>query len=325
MASTFNLNLARGLMLGDGFRKIIAGITGPASYATAGETLTAGAFKLGVIEWFPPVMLHSADMSSAVIGLFNHTTLKLCYYWPGAGGGAAGGVDFAYTPADLKGATTVVAGSVTADQAAAPVNTAFYQAATANSVLAGTLVLTGAPDIGRGVMITIGNTSGGALDILAAGGTVAFTVTGKFRGAAQVEVINFTVTAGQSSVANNKYRFNQGVLPFDTITSITYTGTATMGAALTVAAGPGSLIGLPQNRLTPADADVLTFSVSGIAKAVAGAFSDANKTVEVGTTADAWDLALVYKVAGATSNYLTEVANTTDLSGYAGRSLVHGR
>lgn len=323
-ATTVNNNIARGLMVGDGFRKLVASFVAPTSYVTGGETLTPGQFRLGVIEWFPPMALHATDMSSAIIGIFNHATKKLCYYYPGGAGGG-GSVDFVYTPSDLKGATTVVAGSVTADQAAAPVNTALFQAATANSVLAGTLVLTSGPDVGRNVMITVGNASGGALDLFTGGGTVTFTVTGKFRGAAQVETIPFVVTGGQTSIANTKFRFAQGLKPFDTITSITYNGTATMGAALTVAAGPGSLIGLPQNRVTPADADVLTFSVSGVPKVVAGAFSDTNKTVEVGTTADAWDLQLVYKVAGAASNALAEVANGTDLSSYSGRALVHGK
>lgn len=323
-ASVINNNIARGLMLGDGFRKLVAQFTGPTSYVVGGETLTPGQFRLGVFEWLPSFSLHKSDMTSILFAAFNHTTGKLCYYWPGEGGGSSS-IDFAYTPADLKGATTVVAGSVTADQAAAPVNSGFFQAATANSVLAGTCVLTGGPDVGRNVMATIGNVSGGALDINAAGGSVVFTVTGKFRGVAQVDTITFTVSAGQSSVANNKFRFAQGVKPFDSITSVTYTGTGAMGAALQVSIGPGSLIGLPQDRVTPADADVLSFSVSGVAKVVAGAFSDANKTVEVGTTADAWDLQLVYKVAGGAGNFMAEVAAGTNLSSYVGRALVHGR
>jgi hypothetical protein len=68
---------------------------------------------------------------------------------------------------------------------------------------------------------------------------------------------------------------------------------------------------------------VFTFAVSNVPQTVAGAFSDANQTVETGTTADAWDLQLIYKSGAQSSG--SEVPNATDLSGYTGRTLVHGR
>jgi hypothetical protein len=318
MPSTFNKYVARYMMLGDGFRKLIIGITGPSSYTTTGEAITPQQFSLGYIEWFPDVFLVNS-LGAIVLARYNDTTAKLQYFNPGG----AGGGEISYTPADNKGATITTAGSVTADQAAVPVNSAIYKAATADSTLLGTITPTTQPELPRNIQVTVNNPTGGALDLFTGGGTVNFTITGTFRGAAQVEVLPFTVSGGQAAIAAGKCRFQQSTKPFDTVTGVTYNGTATMGDALTIALGPGSKLGLPAPRFTPADADVFVFAVTGVPQTIAGAFSDANQTVETGTTADAWDLVLVYKSAGASSG--SEVANATDLSGYTGRTLVHGR
>jgi hypothetical protein len=318
-ASTFDLNVARGVMLGDGFRKNVVKITGPTSYVTGGEAITAGQFRGGAIEYWPPTLMPAiSGAATAVMAQYNYLTGKLQYFYPGGAGGT-GGTVFPFTPADMKGATTVVAGSSTADQAAANVNANFIATAATFTASAGTLIVAKSPDIGRSITITVLNDSGGALDLYE--GTTTYTVTGTFRGVAQVELITFVSTLGNKSVANSKFRFKQGILPFDTVTSITYDNAAAGG--LKVEAGLGSLIGLPVNRLTPADADVLVFSISGVPTTVAGAFSDTNKTVQVGTTADAWDLQLMYLVAAAAGNTFAEVANGTDLSGFSGRVLTH--
>ena len=209
-----------------------------------------------------------------------------------------------FSKTGLKGATTTTAGSVTADQAAFPVNSGAYTGIANNGSLIGTLVVVGQPDVARNVLISFSNPTGGNLDLYAGGGTITFTVTGTFRGSAQSDTIVFTVTGGQSPIGANKNRFAQGVKPFDTITSITYDHTAQIAASLYVLAGPGSRIGLPRNRITPGDGDVTTFNINGVPTTVAGAFSDTNHTVETGTTADTWTLLVIYQAANGFAQIL---------------------
>lgn len=54
--------------------------TGPASYATGGDPFVAADVALGVIEYFPPVII--TDGTTIRIGVYNYTTQKLQFFVP---------------------------------------------------------------------------------------------------------------------------------------------------------------------------------------------------------------------------------------------------
>lgn len=75
---SFNINIARGTMLGDGFRTVVVGVTGPTTYTTGGDPITAGQFRGGVIEYIGTFQI--TDGTTAFTGLYNYTTLKLMFF-----------------------------------------------------------------------------------------------------------------------------------------------------------------------------------------------------------------------------------------------------
>lgn len=80
-SSTFNINIARGIMLGDGFRKLVVRVVGPNSYTTGGEAITAGQFRLGVIEFIDGGMMINVAGTLAVFAAWNDVSNKLQYFW----------------------------------------------------------------------------------------------------------------------------------------------------------------------------------------------------------------------------------------------------
>lgn len=223
--------------------------------------------------------------------------------------GAGGVQDFIPGGGDIKGATNPAGTEGNADQAAAPVNSGLYKAATTFTVLAGTITPTTQPAIPRNVMITITNDSGGALDLFE--GTTTFLITGTLNGSAQTESVTLVSTSGNKSVANNKFRYVQGVKPFSTITSVAITNAP--AGALKGSLGPGTRLGLPQPLLTPAYTDVKSISVDAApvtpsaTTTSAGGVDTTNNAVNTGTIADGADVAIVYAASGA-------VSPSTDLS-----------
>lgn len=89
-AVTFDINIARGLMLGDGFRKTVVKITGPSTYTTGGDAITPGQFRLGAIEYFPDTTcIATTGAATAVIAVYNYTTAKLQFFWQTGAAAAA--------------------------------------------------------------------------------------------------------------------------------------------------------------------------------------------------------------------------------------------
>lgn len=318
MPTTFNTNIARGLMVGDGFRKLVVGLTGPAAYVTGGEALTPGQFRLGTIEYWPDATLLNAAGTATVTARYDYATGKLQYF-----GGVAAGVT-TYAPTNLDGADAPTAGSDTADQAAAPANSDVIAAQSDNATLLGDVVLAADPDVPRNVTIVLANDSGNPFNLYV--GTTTFTITGTFRGAPQVETIAFTIANGEKTVADGKFRFLSGVLPFETITSITYDHTADNPDDLLISVGLGTLLGLPSIPDPLGDAAIQTFTIDTVAQTIAGAFDYTNLTVDVGTQADGVDLVVAYTALGsAVGGAQTEIAADADLSGFTGRVLIHGK
>jgi hypothetical protein len=229
----------------------------------------------------------------------NHTVRK---FQSGAFVGIAALYSFSF--ADAKGSTSLAGTEAAADQASGPVNPAFIGAEETFTAMAGTKVIDFQPDVPRNVIIVVHNDSGGALNLYE--GNTTYTITGLFRGAAQVETLVWTSTAGNKAVADTKFRYLAGVKPFDKITSITYTNGAAGGLKCSVA--PGSKIGLPVTPVNNAEADLLKAMLTGLDYVITGKYNTTNKTFLVGTTGNSWVMLLEYNIAGGSAAAaLTEV------------------
>jgi hypothetical protein len=193
--------------------------------------------------------------------------------------GQGGGIE-SYGFGAAKGGEEPAAADEITDRAAAGVNPALVAALVTFTVAAGTVPVTAnRPDVPRNVVVWIDNTTGGALSLGL--GTLTFTVTGKFRGVTQTDLITFTEDAGHQSIATTKFRGKVGVLPFDLVTGITYAGAAPAGA-LSVEVGYGIRFGLPQFCLNLKATDILKLVVNDIDLTVSGIVTDAmaaNSTV----------------------------------------------
>lgn len=220
-------------------------------------------------------------------------------------------INYAPGGGDLKGGRNPAATEATADQAAAAVNSVLLKALDTFTNLAGTATPTAQPDVPRNVVLTVANDSGGSLALFE--GTSVYTITGVFRGAAQVETLNWTSSAGNKTIATAKFRTLAGVKPFDSVTTVTWTNAPAGGLKLSL--GVGAAMGYPENSLSGVDGDFIKTTVSGANYATASLIDHTNKTIMVAAsgadTADGFDLATQYKgVLGP----MSEVANTTSLA-----------
>jgi hypothetical protein len=301
----------------------IVDITLDSSYPAAGYPL------------YPSYVGLSGILGGTVIG----SNLPSAGLWPGVyvadqlglsyllvTGGQAGIRQAVYS--NVIAAPVELAAAENADQAAAPTSSTVIGTAQTFTTMAGTKAITLQPDVPRNVQITILNDSGGALNLYE--GVTTFTVVGTFRGAAQTELITFTSTAGNKSVANTpKYRWKAGVKPFDTLTSITYDNAAAGGLKCTV--GPGVRFGIPSALLTPSYLDVLKIwfglpsstatadvaVVTGRVVSTAGA-----QTFNIG---DPTSQAIAsFMTVGCLFNALTGVVTGTNLAAYTVRVMFVG-
>lgn len=272
------------------------------AYLKGGRSITPANVRLASIESLRPCCGNAASA-------------KYRYHWDKVNQklvvAAGGDKNVNYAVADAKGATNPAGTEGNADQASAPVNSVLLMAATAVSVLAGTMTPTVQPDVPRNVMITVLNDTGGNLNLYQ--GTTTFTITGTdVNGAAQTETVTLTSTSGNKAVAHAPdYRYVQGVKAFATVTSVTYDNAP--ASTMKMSLGVGTRIGLPKALANAAVADVLELTVSAAAvtpsstTTAAGGVDTTNNTINTDTTADNWDLAVTYKETG-------EVTAGTDLS-----------
>lgn len=75
---TFDINVARGLMRGDGFLKCVVKFTGPSTYTTGGDAITPAQVRMGTFEWFPVFAI--SDGTTIRLGHYNHTTGKVMFF-----------------------------------------------------------------------------------------------------------------------------------------------------------------------------------------------------------------------------------------------------
>lgn len=190
----------------------------------------------------------------------------------------------------LKGATAPAGTEENADQNSGPVNAALIANEATFTAMAGTVTVAVQPDVARNLIIVIHNDSGGPLSLYE--GVTSFTIVGEFRGKTQTEVITITSTGANKAVADTKYRFKAGVKPFEKITSITYVN----GAAATIkcSVAPGALLGVYSDVLEGNSANILKLGLNGTPQAVTSAYSNANKTLTVGTLADGDNVVATY-------------------------------
>jgi len=262
------------------------------SYPTGGESMDISAF-------FTALKGIAFEPQGGYMFQYDHAAKKVKAFK-----NSIGDLFLSYGGKDIKGSVNTDAENADAD--AEPTN---GHAVSAIATVASGAYTKGAltnPDCGRNVCIVIQNDSGGALDLYK--GASNFTVTGTWRGAAQTDIITFTSTDANKSVANTKFRYKYGVKPFDTVTNITVDKAPADG--LKIGAGLGSKIGLPTNLLTPAAADIVKLTKTAADLATTSIVDTTNMTVNFGTLADGNDFNIVYKAGG-------EAGNATDLSALA--------
>jgi hypothetical protein len=314
MAST--ITLAGDWLMSLGNKRCVNGTGNLGTYATSGIAVTAAQCGLGVLDELviPPV--------SGYNFMWNKTTgMVLAYRVPAITATGSGIVDESPGGGDIKGSANTDAEN--ADAASLPTNGALYLAATAVSVLAGTMTPTTQPDVARNVGIFVTNDTGGNLNLYE--GVTTFTVTGTWRGAAQTEAITITSTSGNKAVAHTpNYRYKYGVKPFSSITSVTYDNAP--AATLKLSLGPGSKIGLYNDLLTPLEADVIKLTKNAANLATTSIVNTTYMTVNFGALADGDDIAIVYKTAlgVAAQQALAEVTTGTNLAGVTFRFLAIG-
>jgi len=269
------------------------------SYISGGERLTASSVGLTSFESVIIAGVSGGYLFEPIINSTGEYALIKVI----TGGGSGGSEVVVYSGADIKGSANTNSENV--DAAANPTNGALLKALDTFTNYAGTIVPTINPDRSRNIAIVINNDSGGPLDLFE--GVTTFTITGTYRGAAQVEQITFTSTAGNKTIANTQFRYKYGVKPFTTVTNVTYDNAPAGG--LKASLGIGSLIGLPSLLKTPAEADVTNITKNGAFVPVAGLVSTTNNTVNLDTLSDGDDFEITYNTASG-----GEVANGTDLS-----------
>jgi len=85
---TVDINVARGLHVGNGLRQLICGVTGPSTYTTGGDSLAASSVRLGFIEFVAPFVI--TDGTNAAVGHYNNATQKLQFFWQNPSDASAG-------------------------------------------------------------------------------------------------------------------------------------------------------------------------------------------------------------------------------------------
>lgn len=288
------------------YRRRMYNITGDNAPPAGGYTIDAAKIGARTGSILGVVQIGSNALGLSYRATWDYVNSKLVFT-TGSGGQQT------YVPGggDIKGATNPAGTEGNVDQAATAVNGVLLKAATTFTVLAGTITPTTQPDVPRNILIQIQNDSGGALNLFE--GTTTFLITGTdVNGAAQTESVTLISTAGNKSVANNQFRYVQGVKPFKTVTSVAITNAP--AGALKGSLGPGTRLGLPQPLLTPAVADVDSITVNAASvtpsatTTLAGGVDTTNNAINTGTTADGADVAIIYAASSA-------VAPGTDLSG----------
>jgi len=196
---------------------------------------------------------------------------------------------------DIFGA--VNADSLLVDEAALPLNANLID--TLHAVLAGPAWAyseDNEPDVARNLCITL---KGAAAGSVIPAGTYTFTVTGTFRGAAQVETISFVFAGAEGTLAAANHRYLYGNKPFERITSVVITPAhlANLPVDLLIGVGVGTKLGLPSETLNNAESDILKIVNTGVDLTVTGKFSATNKTVQPGNMANADNISIQYVAA----------------------------
>jgi len=263
-------------------RAHVVDVTLDSSYPAGGYPLGANFFGMSFLYGLDLLSMNTAGITAGIRPVYDYETGKLVIN-QGAGGLQS------YSPGggDIKGSGNTNAENT---DAASDVTNGEYVSTRAafSTLVAGALLIALNPDVPRNVCITIENTTGGALNLFE--GVSSFAVIGTFRGLAQTETITITSTAGNKSVGAAKFRAKYGLKPFDTITSITVTNEG--AATLSVGAGLGSQLGLPQPFT--ATGSVISITKNGAFLSPSGLVTVATQTVLLGTLTDGDDVSIEY-------------------------------
>lgn len=264
------------------------------AFGNGALTYPAGGIPMPALGYFG---LHKAIFRAVVLPngdgkdyVFNRITHKLMIIARGAEGLQT------YTPGGGDIAGAVNADSILADAGALPLNADFID--TLHAVLAGPAWAYSEnlePDVARNVCITLKGKA--AIGSVIPAGTYTFTVTGTFRGAAQVETISYVFAGVEGTIAAAQFRYKYGSKPFERITSVVITPAhlANLPVDLEIGVGIGTRLGLPTDTLTYAEADIIKITKNGADVPVAGTFDGTNITVNPGDIAAAGDVSIQYK------------------------------
>jgi hypothetical protein len=298
----------------------LADITFDSSYAAGGETITPAMVALRGI--------YGAHLIAGTVALMGYIPVYLKSGEVSGGklivNAGFGGVR-CYNASHFLGADAEDADKENADSAVAQTNQAVIGAAETFTTMAGhslakSHTITLQPDVPRNVVIYIHNDTGGDLNLYE--GVTTFTVTGTFRGVAQVDLITFTSTSGNKKMEHAPdYRWKAGVKPFDKITSIVYDNGA--AATMKCSVGPGIRFGLPTDPMGNLEASIfklayaLPSSAAAVDKTITSTYNTSYKTVNIGAVADYGSLMAWYASSA-------EVPAGTDLSAQTFRMMFIG-
>lgn len=282
----------------------------------AGDTYAGPYFAEGQVAGTGSAIPIVCGFKPASVDVFNSTRMVKLEWTRTMGdgygykAGSGGTPNQVFTGSDIKGSANT--NSENSDAASLPTNGALLKAADTFATYTSPVSSISEPDVARNIGIFITNDSGGALNLYE--GTTTFTITGTYRGAAQVETVTFTSTAGNKSVANNKYRYKYGSKPFDTVTTVAYDNAP--ASTLKLSVGVGSKIGLPNPIQGAVEASVTKITKNAADFPVSGTVDTTNNTVNLGTLADGDDFQIVYLTSGSTPGLITSGGITRTLNGF---------
>lgn len=259
-------------------------ITFDSSYASGGEALAAA--NVGLKHLLGVQFLGGNAAALGYVPYFDSANNKVVMLRSGALTPTDSKLLYSYTAAEVLGADADVANSDTVDQASGMTNDDVID--TYAVAAAWTYTENLEIDHPRNVSISL---QGAAANNQFKDGDTVFTITGFFRGAAQTDVITFSLTGGNRVVANGKFRWLYGVKPFDRITGVVAAGLEGNADDAKIGVGVGRLFGMPVNTNAGVEGDIEKVVVEGVDVAAATyVYNDTNKTLDLGafTAADSF-------------------------------------
>ena len=250
-----------------------------ASYSTGGDTVTAARLGLGTLE---KLIVLNPQVGGYQVGWASTTsnTAKIQVYGPN-GAGVVSAINkasytdiYPYAKASIVAADDIAGTTAFSTVAAVMGANSDWISATAAAATGVAATIAHQPDIPRNITFCCHNINGGTVNST----QVSWAIVGTYNGAAQTETV---VIPGSVSMANGKMILKSGAKPFDSVTSVTPTGTDTTGFQTQI--GIGGLVGLSRSLYTPAESDVQMVTQTAVPVAISSITSTTNNTIKFAT------------------------------------------